>query len=64
MEDLVITKEQLIEMFAHGELKDDNNGWLLNGMPIDIIALHDEDPKYVYDVTNAAHYKLVAKRES
>jgi len=61
MEDLIVTKDELVNMFALGELKDDNSGWLLNGMPIDIVALHDTDPKYITDVTNAQYYKLVGK---
>ncbi len=61
MDDVTVTKEQLIEMFAFGELKDDNSGWLLNEMPVDIIAIHDSDPKYITDVTNSEYYKLVYK---
>jgi len=62
MEELIITKDELVVMFEHEELKDDNLGWLLNGMPIDIIAIHDTDPKYLQNVTNAQYYKLVPKK--
>jgi hypothetical protein len=61
MEDKIITKDELVSMFEHGELKDDINGWLLNGMPIEIIAIHEADPKYIQNVTNAQYYKLVQK---
>ncbi len=61
MEDLIVTKDELVTMFEHGELKDDNDGWLLNELKIDIIAIHDTDPKYIQNVTNAQYYKLVEK---
>jgi hypothetical protein len=63
MEDITITKEQLIEMFSFGELKDDNKGWLFHDTPIDIIAIHEIDPKYISDITNAQYYKLVEKQK-
>ena len=61
MEDLIITKDELVMMFEYGELKDDNDGWLLNGMKVEIIAIHDTDPKYIQNVTNAQYYKLIEK---
>jgi len=61
MDDLIVTKEELVSMFEHGELRDDNEGWLLNSLRIDIIAIHDTDPKYIQNVTNSQYYKLVEK---
>jgi hypothetical protein len=46
-------------MFSLGVLEDNDNGWLLYGQEIQIIALHETDPKYMQDVTNADYYKLV-----
>jgi hypothetical protein len=47
-------------MFSLGVLEDHEvRGWLLYGQEIQIIALHETDPKYVQDVTNAQYYKLV-----
>ncbi len=63
MEDLIITKENLVQMFESGELKDSDKGWLLNGIFIDIIAIHETDPKYLQDVTSSQYYKLIQKEK-
>jgi len=63
MEELIITKNELVVMFERGELRDDTKGWLLNGVQVDIIAIHDTDPKYIQNVTNAQYYKLVPKQQ-
>lgn len=63
MEELVITKDDLVRMFETEELKDDNNGWMLNGLYIDIVAIHETDPKYLHDVTSAQYYKLIPKEK-
>ncbi|MCK5110175.1 MAG: hypothetical protein KAQ94_01555 [Arcobacteraceae bacterium] len=63
MEDLIVTKEELIRMFESGELKDSNEGWLLNGRYIEIAAIHETDPKYLHDVTNSQYYKLIQKEK-
>ena len=60
MEEQVVSKEELVEMFSLGVLEDDElKGWLLYGQEIQIVALHETDPKYVQDITNASYYKLV-----
>ena len=61
MEELIVTKEELVTMFENEELKDDNNGWLLHGKEVSIVALHESDPKYIQNITNAQYYKLVLK---
>ena len=60
MEEIIVSKDELIDMFAKELIKDSNVGWLYeDSMIINIIAIHDKDPKYVYDVTNADYYKIV-----
>ncbi len=60
MEEQIVSKDELVEMFSLGVLEDDETrGWLLYGQEIQIIALHETDPKYMQDVTNAEYYKLV-----
>ena len=60
MEERIVSKDELVEMFSLGVLEDDEyKGWLLYGQEIQIVALHETDPKYIQDVTNAAYYKLV-----
>jgi hypothetical protein len=59
MEEQIVSKDDMVEMFSLGVLEDSVNGWLLYGQEIQIIALHETDPKYMQDVTNAEYYKLV-----
>ncbi|MEA3288938.1 MAG: hypothetical protein U9Q04_02055 [Campylobacterota bacterium] len=60
MEEQIVSKDELVEMFSLGVLEDhENKGWLLYGQEVQIIALHEQDPKYIRDVTNASFYKLV-----
>jgi hypothetical protein len=61
MKELIITKEELAVMFNNGELKDTSNGWLFNDKIVEIIALHETEPKYIKDITKAQKYKLVFK---
>ncbi len=61
MSDLVVSKEELLNMFEREELKDDSKGWLLNGMKVEIVAIHETDPKYLHDVTDAQYYKLICR---
>ena len=60
MEEQIVSKDELVEMFSLGVLEDhETRGWLLYEQEIQIIALHETDPKYMQDVTNAEYYKLV-----
>ncbi|AXX95217.1 MULTISPECIES: hypothetical protein [Arcobacter] len=61
MQELIIPKEELIEMFENQKIEDTGRGWLMDGKVIDIIALHDVDPKFLQDVSNAKFYKLIIK---
>lgn len=61
MQELIIPKEELIEMFENQKIEDTDRGWLMDGKVIDIIALHDVDPKFLQDVSNAKFYKLIIK---
>jgi hypothetical protein len=61
MEELIVTKEELVQMFETEKLKDTGKGWLMDDKEIDIIALHEVDPKFLQDITNAKFYKLTPK---
>ena len=61
MEELVVAKEELVEMFADERIVDSGRGWVMDGTEVDIIALHDIDPKFLQDVTNAKLYKIKIK---
>lgn len=61
MEEVILSKEELIQLFEEEKIKDTGHGWLMEGKEVDIIALHDVDPKFLQDVTNAKFYKLIFK---
>jgi hypothetical protein len=61
MEELIISKEDLIEMFEDNKIQDTGKAWLMGDQEIEIIALHDVDPKFLQDVSNAKFYKLILK---
>ncbi len=61
MEELIVSKETLVELFANEKLIDTEHGWIYNNTEVEIIALHDVDPKYLQDITNAKFYKIKEK---
>ena len=61
MEELIVSKEELIQLFEDQKIEDTGRGWLMEGRFIDIIALHDVEPKFLQDVSNAKFYKLIIK---
>lgn len=62
MEEIIISKEELVQMFEDEKIVDTGRGWLMEGEEVDILALHDVDPKFLQDVTNAKFYKIIPKR--
>ncbi len=61
MEELIVSKEELIQLFESQIIEDTGRGWLMEDKVVDIIALHDIEPKFLQDVTNAKFYKLIIK---
>ena len=61
MEELIISKEELIQLFESQVIEDTGRGWLMEGKIVDIIALHEIEPRFLQDVTNAKFYKLIIK---
>ena len=61
MEELIVSKEELITLFEEQKLLDTGKGWIMDNKEVDIIALHEVDPKFLQDVTNAKFYKLTLK---
>lgn len=61
MEELIISKEELAKLFDEGLIEDTGKGWLIDGFPIQIIALHDIEPKFLQDIANANFYKIKVK---
>ncbi len=62
MEEIVISKEELVQLFEDEKLIDSGRGWLMEGKEVDLLALHEVDPKFLQDVTNAKFYKIIPKR--
>ncbi|RXJ88310.1 hypothetical protein CRV01_12900 [Arcobacter sp. CECT 8983] len=63
MEEKILSKSELIQLFQDEVIIDTNKAWLMNGKEVEIIALHDVEPKYLQDVTNAKLYKIIPKEE-
>ena len=61
MEEFIISKEELIKLFEEDKIKDTGKGWYMDNKLVDIIALHDVDPKFLQDITNAKFYKLLIR---
>lgn len=61
MEEIVVSKEELIEMFESEKIVDTGKGWIMEEKEVDIIALHEVDPKFLQDVTNSKYYKIKLK---
>ena len=61
-EEQIVSKDELVELFDNGTIKDTGNGWFMDGNEVQIIALHEVDPKFLQDVTNAKFYKLIIKK--
>lgn len=62
MEEIIVSKEELIEMFENQKILDTGKGWIMNNEEIEIVALHEVDPKFLQDITNAKFYKLIPKK--
>jgi len=58
-DELVVSAEQLKQLFKDKILKDTPNGWFYNDTEIQIIALHDIESKYLQDIVHAEKYKLI-----
>ncbi len=61
MEEKIVSKEELVLLFEEQKVIDTGKGWMMDEKEVDIIALHDVDPKFLQDVTNAKFYKLTLK---
>lgn len=61
MEEIILTKEELVNLFDTKVLSDTNKGWFMDGKVVEIIALHEIEPKFLQDITNAKYYKIIPK---
>jgi hypothetical protein len=64
IDEIIITSDELKNLFKDNILQDRNEGWFYKDTQIDIIALHKQDPKHVYDIANnAPRYKIKRKEK-
>ena len=43
---------------------DTGKGWFMDDNFVDIIALHEVEPKFLQDLANAKFYKIIKKKNS
>ncbi|MGB6328926.1 MAG: hypothetical protein WBF48_08350 [Halarcobacter sp.] len=57
----ILSKEELIQMLDNEVIVDSGKGWMMGNEEIEIIALHEIDPRFLQDVTNSKFYKIIYK---
>ncbi|QKF59454.1 hypothetical protein ACN2EN_06895 [Aliarcobacter lanthieri] len=62
MEEIIVSKEELIEMFESEKIVDTGKGWYMDNSIVDIVALHEIEPKFLQDIANAKLYKIIKKK--
>jgi len=58
MEEFIVSKDELHQMFEKKELLDTNKGWFYKRKEVEIIAIHNVEKKYLQDMMNADSYKI------
>ena len=61
MEELIVSNEELKNLFKEKILKDTPDGWFYKDTQIDIIAIHTRETKHITDISHAEFYKLKKK---
>lgn len=64
MEELILSKQDLVKLFKEETLKDTGKSWLYNDKRVDIIALHKIESKFLQDLTKAEFFKIVPKKDT
>jgi hypothetical protein len=63
MEDLIVSQDELKQMFKEKKILDTNNGWFIGDIEVEIIAIHNKEIKYITDMYRADMYKIVEKEK-
>ena len=61
MEDIIVSKDELLELFETEKIIDTGQGWYMDNSFVNIIALHEIEPKFIQNITNAKFYKIIKK---
>ena len=64
MQEIIVSKEELIELFEKEKIIDTGKGWYMEDSFIDIIALHEIEPKFLQDLANEKLYKRIKKKNN
>jgi hypothetical protein len=59
--ELILSKDELTELFLTNRIEETKFGWTLDKKRIDIIALHSQDMKYIENLHKSDKYKIVFK---
>ncbi|MBD3841483.1 MAG: hypothetical protein IE909_06285 [Campylobacterales bacterium] len=62
MEEKIVTKYEIVELFEKNILRDTGKGWYYNNTEVNIIAIHETEPKYLRDMFRANRYKITPKK--
>ena len=54
----IVSRTQLLELFMEDKIIDTRYGWIYDGWIVEIVALHEIEPKYLENLTNAKFYKI------
>jgi len=60
-EEIIVSKEELAQLFDDDIIVDTGHGWYMGDDIVDIIALHEIEPKFLKDIANAKQYKIVKR---
>ena len=63
MEELIVTSDELKQLFRDKILRDTDKGWFYKDTQIDIIAIHKQETKHIRDITESEKYKLRKKEQ-
>jgi hypothetical protein len=58
---LIVSKEELVELFVTKRIEETHYGWILDNKRVDILALHPKELKYIENLHKTDRYKIVYK---
>ncbi len=62
MEELIVSNDELKEMFEKKEMIDTGKGWFYKKKEIIISAIHEVEPKYLLDKARSQQYRITEKK--
>ncbi|MEA2049242.1 MAG: hypothetical protein U9O56_00695 [Campylobacterota bacterium] len=62
MEEMIVSSDELKEMFEKKEMKDTGKGWFYKDVEINISAIHEIEPKYMLNKAKSQKYRITPKK--